>query len=100
MAGGGGAANTGVKNGFEIFEIINNGEQIVGESITRLDRFLNTVLVKNFTFLSFRHETGSYNVYSLSVRNGASNNNLPHSVMLAAGHNEFCQLYKLTLDRY
>jgi len=80
VAGGGGAANTGVKNGFEIFEIINNGEQIVGESITR-------------------HETGSYNVYSLSVRNGASNNNLPHSVMLAAGHNEFCQLYKLTLDR-
>ena len=50
MAGGGGAANTGVKNGFEIFEIINNGEQIVGESITRLDRFLNTVLVKNFYF--------------------------------------------------
>ena len=50
MAGGGGAANTGVKNGFEIFEIINNGEQIVGESITRLDRFLSTVLVKNFSF--------------------------------------------------
>ena len=35
VAGGGGAANTGVKNGFEIFEITNNGEQLVGESITR-----------------------------------------------------------------
>ena len=35
VAGGGGAANTGVKNGFEIFEIINNGENIVGESVTR-----------------------------------------------------------------
>ena len=35
VAGGGGAAKTGVKNGFEIFEITNNGEQLVGESITK-----------------------------------------------------------------
>lgn len=81
VAGGGGAANTGVKNGFEIFEITNNGEQLVGESITR-------------------YLTGEFSVYSLGVRAGSSaNNNLPHSVILAAGHNEFCQLYKLTLDR-
>jgi len=81
VAGGGGAANTGVKNGFEIFEIINNGENIVGESVTR-------------------HFTGEFSVYSLGVRGAASsNNNLPHSVVVAAGHNEFCQLYKLTLQR-
>ena len=85
VAGGGGAANTGVKNGFEIFEIINNGDSIVGDSITR-------------------HLTGEFSVYSLSARGGGggsngANNNLPHSVVLAAGHNEWCQLYKLTLDR-
>ena len=48
----------------------------------------------------FRYLTGEFSVYSLGVRAGSSaNNNLPHSVILAAGHNEFCQLYKLTLDR-
>ncbi len=48
-----------------------------------------------------RYLTGEFSVYSLGVRAGSSaNNNLPHSVILAAGHNEFCQLYKLTLDRY
>ena len=40
MAGGGGAAKTGVKNGFEIFEITNNGEQLVGESITKYSVFI------------------------------------------------------------
>ena len=48
-----------------------------------------------------RYLTGEFSVYSLGVRMGSStNNNLPHSVILAAGHNEFCQLYKLTLDRW
>ena len=47
-----------------------------------------------------RHFTGEFSVYSLGVRGAASsNNNLPHSVVVAAGHNEFCQLYKLTLQR-
>ena len=40
VAGGGGAAKTGVKNGFEIFEITNNGEQLVGESITKYSVFI------------------------------------------------------------
>ena len=44
-----------------------------------------------------RHFTGEFSVYSLAVR-ASSNNNLPHSVILAAGHNQYCQLYRLTLD--
>ena len=81
VAGGGGAANTGVKNGFQIFEIINQGDSIVGDSISR-------------------HFTGEFSVYSLSVRAGGQhNNNLPHSVLVAAGHNEYCQVYRLTLAR-
>merc|ERR1719397_301811 len=35
----------------------------------------------------------------MAVRSSLNNNNnLPHSVILAAGHNQFCQLYKLSLD--
>ena len=101
VAGGGGAANTGVKNGFEIFEIINNGENIVGESVTRYSA-ANVALKIFVTNLRIdrRHFTGEFSVYSLGVRGAASsNNNLPHSVVVAAGHNEFCQLYKLTLQR-
>ena len=99
VAGGGGAANTGVKNGFEIFEIINNGENIVGESVTR---YSAAPCLKNIYYKPSyrRHFTGEFSVYSLGVRGAASsNNNLPHSVVVAAGHNEFCQLYKLTLQR-
>jgi len=79
LAGGGGAANTGVKNGFEIFEITTNGENVIGESVTRF-------------------YTGEYSVYSLAARQ-AGNNNVPHRVLLAAGHNEFCQVYSLSLER-
>merc|ERR1719228_2453340 len=79
LAGGGGAANTGVKNGFEIFEITTNGENVIGESVTRF-------------------YTGEFSVYSLSAR-PAGNNNIPHRVLLAAGHNEFCQVYSLSLER-
>ena len=80
LAGGGGAANTGVKNGFEIFEITTNGENVIGESVTRF-------------------YTGEYSVYSLAARQ-AGNNNVPHRVLLAAGHNEFCQVYSLSLERW
>lgn len=45
VAGGGGAAKTGVKNGFEIFEITNNGEQLVGESITKYSIFIYSLLL-------------------------------------------------------
>ena len=80
LAGGGGAANTGVKNGFEIFEITTNGENVIGESVTRF-------------------YTGEFSVYSLAVR-PAVNNNVTHRVLLAAGHNEFCQVYSLSLERW
>ena len=42
---------------------------------------------------------GSGNSSGDDLGGSSTNNNLPHSVILAAGHNEFCQLYKLTLDR-
>jgi len=80
LAGGGGAANTGVKNGFEIFEITTNGENVIGESITRF-------------------YTGEFSVYSLACRAASSNNNLPPKVTVVAGHNQFAQIYTLSLER-
>jgi len=80
LAGGGGAANTGVKNGFQIFQISSNGENVVGDSVTRIF-------------------TGEYCVYSIAARSSASNNNLPPKVTLIAGHNQFAQLYTLSLER-
>jgi len=79
VAGGGGAANTGVKNGFEVFQISSNGENVIGESVTR-------------------HFTGEFSVYSMAVR-PAGNNNEPLKVLVAAGHGEFCQVYQLSLQR-
>jgi len=79
VAGGGGSANTGVKNGYEIFEVTTDGELVRGESVTK-------------------HLTGEFSIYSLAVRSSKDNNNSPHSVILAAGHNQFCQLYRLSLD--
>lgn len=77
VAGGGGSANTGVKNGYEIFEVTTDGEAVRGETVSR-------------------HFTGEFSIYSLAVR-ASINNNLPHSVLLAAGHNQYCQLYRLSL---
>jgi len=79
VAGGGGAANTGVKNGLEIFEISSNGENVLGESVSR-------------------YFTGEYSVYSMSVR-PVGNNNDPLKVLVAAGHSQFCQLYCVSLTR-
>lgn len=79
VGGGGGAANTGVKNGLQIFQISSNGENVIGESITR-------------------HFTGEFSVYSMAVR-PTGNNNEPLKVLVAAGHAEYCQVYSLTLDR-
>lgn len=80
LAGGGGAANTGVKNGFEIFEITTNGENVIGESVTRF-------------------YTGEYSVYSLACRAVTNNNNLPPKITLVAGHNQYAQVYNLSLVR-
>jgi len=79
LAGGGGSANTGVKNGFQIFEITTDGENCTGNSVCR-------------------YYTGEFSVMSLSAR-GVTNNNVPLKVLVAAGHNEFCQVYHLSLGR-
>lgn len=78
LAGGGGAANTGVKNGFEIFEITHNGDHSIGESVTR-------------------YVSGEFSIMTASgSRPGTSNNN---EILVAAGQNEFCQIYSLSLAR-
>ena len=77
VAGGGGAANTGVRNGWEVLEVVTDGEVVRGESVAR-------------------HLTGEFSVYSLAVRTGAAQ---PLSAVLAAGHGGYCQLYRLGLER-
>jgi len=79
LAGGGGSANTGVKNGFQIFEITTDGENCYGESVSR-------------------YFTGEFSVMSMSARS-VNNNNLPLKVYVAAAHNEHCQVYSITLGR-
>ncbi|GLG96995.1 Prolactin regulatory element-binding protein [Gryllus bimaculatus] len=70
VAGGGGAANTGVANGFEIYELSHDGERYVAEEIVR-------------------HETGTS-----VVMNCASYSN-GHKSYLVAGQESHCQLYSV-----
>lgn len=72
VAGGGGAAATGVANGFEIFELSHNGTRFVAEEV-------------------MRHETGPNVVMNCSVR---SNQNKTY---LTAGQESHCQLYKVNI---
>ena len=75
LAGGGGAAKTGVHNGFEIFEIRHNGQHCVAESVKRFS-------------------TGEFAVMNCSA--GSHKN---QSTTIAVGHNERTQLYKCQLVR-
>ncbi|XP_053601825.1 prolactin regulatory element-binding protein [Plodia interpunctella] len=72
VAGGGGASNTGVANGFEIFEISHNGTRFVAEEV-------------------MRHETGPNVVMTCSV------NNTQNRMYLTAGQESHCQLYKVNI---
>lgn len=72
VAGGGGASNTGVANGFEIFELSHNGSRFVAEEV-------------------MRHETGPNVVMTCSVR-GVQNR-----TYLTAGQESHCQLYKVNV---
>ncbi|XP_026757020.1 prolactin regulatory element-binding protein [Galleria mellonella] len=72
VAGGGGASNTGVANGFEIFEISHNGSRFVAEEV-------------------MRHETGPNVVMTCSV------NSAQNRTYLAAGQESHCQLYKVNI---
>ncbi|KAI5636019.1 prolactin regulatory element-binding protein [Phthorimaea operculella] len=47
VAGGGGAANTGVANGFEIFELSHNGTKFVAEEIMRYETGPNVVMASD-----------------------------------------------------
>nr|CAD7458438.1 unnamed protein product [Timema tahoe] len=68
VAGGGGSANTGVANGFEIFELAHNGKRFVAEEV-------------------IRHETGR-----TVVMNCAAHSN-GRRTYLVAGQESHCQLY-------
>ncbi|VVD05564.1 prolactin regulatory element-binding protein [Leptidea sinapis] len=72
VAGGGGASNTGVANGFEIFELSHNGTKFVAEEV-------------------MRHETGPNVVMNCSVRS------IQNRTYLAAGQESHCQLYKVNI---
>ena len=69
VGGGGGAAKTGVKNGFEVLELGHDGTKTTAESVAR-------------------HETKGYAVMNMAVgmydREDRTN-------MLAVGHDENCQ---------
>ncbi|KAJ8729720.1 hypothetical protein PYW08_001301 [Mythimna loreyi] len=73
VAGGGGAAATGVANGFEIFELSHNGTRFVAEEV-------------------MRHETGPNVVMNCSVRSNQQN-----KTYLTAGQESHCQLYKVNI---
>ncbi|XP_037297812.1 prolactin regulatory element-binding protein isoform X2 [Manduca sexta] len=72
VAGGGGPSNTGVANGFEIFELSHNGSRFVAEEV-------------------MRHETGPNVVMTCSVRN------MQNRTYLTAGQESHCQLYKVNI---
>ncbi|XP_045511397.1 prolactin regulatory element-binding protein [Colias croceus] len=72
IAGGGGASNTGVANGFEIFELSHNGTRFVAEEV-------------------MRHETGPNVVMNCAVRS------VQNRIYLAAGQESHCQLYKVNI---
>lgn len=72
VAGGGGASNTGVANGFEIFELSHNGTRFVAEEV-------------------MRYETGPNVVMTCSVQN------VQNRIYLAAGQESHCQLYKVNV---
>ncbi|KAJ8888674.1 hypothetical protein PR048_008166 [Dryococelus australis] len=72
VAGGGGSANTGVANGFEIFELSHDGEQFVAEEV-------------------IRHETGPVVVMNCATRNSG------RKCFLVAGQESHCQLYTVNI---
>lgn len=72
VAGGGGAAATGVANGFEIFELSHNGTRFVAEEV-------------------MRHETGPNVVMNCSVQS------TQNKTYLTAGQESHCQLYKVNI---
>ncbi|KAL4720850.1 hypothetical protein ACJJTC_016719 [Scirpophaga incertulas] len=72
VAGGGGSSNTGVANGFEIFELSHNGTRFVAEEV-------------------MRHETGPNVVMTCSVQS------FQNKTYLTAGQESHCQLYKINM---
>lgn len=78
VGGGGGAAKTGVKNGFEIFELSHDGRQTKAESVTR-------------------YESGDFACMNMCV--AGYEQKAPQTNYVAVGHNDKCQIYKLNMKR-
>jgi hypothetical protein len=75
VGGGGGAAKTGVKNGFEVLELGHDGKRTTAESVTRF-------------------ETGAYAVMNQSAAKFST-----QSALVAVGHDEHCQVYRVQMAR-
>jgi len=77
FGGGGGAAKTGVTNGFEIFELSHNGTHCVAETVNL-------------------HKTGDFSVMNFSA---TFFDPVRQQVVMAVGHDEKTQTYALQLVR-
>jgi len=77
VGGGGGAANTGVKNGFEVLELGHDGTRTTAESVSR-------------------HETIGYAVMNMAAGKYDKDD---RSSMIAVGHDESCQVYQVRMVR-
>ncbi|CAB3376453.1 Hypothetical predicted protein [Cloeon dipterum] len=73
VAGGGGAAKTGVDNGFEIFEVSHDGENFVGEA-------------------ALTHDTGSNAVMNCACHTDG------RKYFLVCGQESHCQLYNANIS--
>jgi len=77
VGGGGGAAKTGVKNGFEVLELGHDGTKTTAESVAR-------------------HETKGYAVMNMAA---GKYDREDRTNILAVGHDENCQVYQVRMLR-
>ena len=78
VGGGGGAAKTGVKNGFEVLELGHDGTKTTAESVAR-------------------HETKGYAVMNMTA---GKYDREDRTTMIAVGHDESCQGWRRKTFKY
>ncbi len=83
LGGGGGAAKTGVRNGFEVLELGHDGSKTTAESVATFETESFAVMNQAVAFAPPTKSGGA----------------LMGETMVAVGHNESCQVYKARLAR-